>query len=92
MNILSKIDRIELELTNEAMWNEFVDKNRDFYGNGIIDYAERWAKLVQYYISNGQTFLECVELSSNEADTEGISGFMFGASVSILYQTWKYGP
>ena len=28
---------------------------------------------------------------SHKADTEGITGFMYGAAVSILSQCWEYG-
>ena len=28
---------------------------------------------------------------SHEADTEGITGYMYGCAVSILSQCWKYG-
>lgn len=28
---------------------------------------------------------------SNEADVEGITGFMYGCAVSILSQCWEYG-
>lgn len=28
---------------------------------------------------------------SNEADAEGITGFIYGCAVGILLQCWKYG-
>ena len=28
---------------------------------------------------------------SNEADTEGITGFMYGAAVSVLASCWEHG-
>lgn len=35
--------------------------------------------------------VENAERLSHEADTEGITGFMYGMAVSILAQTWEYG-
>lgn len=31
------------------------------------------------------------EKLSNKADTEGITGFMYGCAVNILSHYWKYG-
>lgn len=35
--------------------------------------------------------VENAEKLSHEADTEGITGFMYGCAVSILAQCWEYG-
>ena len=34
---------------------------------------------------------EVMDSTSSEADGEGITGFMYGAAVSILADCWKYG-
>lgn len=35
---------------------------------------------------------DCVkQYDKHEADTEGITGYMYGCAVSILSQCWKYG-
>ena len=35
---------------------------------------------------------EMAEQTSNEADTEGISGSMYQFGKNTLYRVWKYGP
>lgn len=36
-------------------------------------------------------FVDNADRLSREADTEGITGFMYGCAVSILSQCWEYG-
>lgn len=36
-------------------------------------------------------FADNADRLSREADTEGITGFMYGCAVSILSQCWEYG-
>ncbi len=36
-------------------------------------------------------FADNADRLSREADTEGITGFMYGCAVSILSQYWEYG-
>lgn len=36
-------------------------------------------------------FADNADRLSREADTEGITGFMYGCAVSILSQCWVYG-
>lgn len=38
-----------------------------------------------------KVIVENADRLSNEADVEGITGFMYGCAVSILSQCWKYG-
>ena len=43
-------------------------------------------------IPNANTIIvENADRLSHEADTEGITGFMYGCAVSILSQYWEYG-
>lgn len=54
-------------------------------------YAEQWARLMQLEMAGGKPLEEIADASSREADTEGITGFMYGCAVSILSHTWKHG-
>lgn len=87
----SKIKGIELEFSNEADWNESRRVNSDGYGSAVLDYAEAWAKLMQNEINNGKTVEDCYDYTQDGLGFFGITGFQFGAAVSILSQTWKYG-
>jgi hypothetical protein len=39
----------------------------------------------------GESLEACAKRASHEADTEGITGFMYGAAVSTLAQAWVHG-
>lgn len=81
----------EMELADGKAWQEFRDKNRDFYGAGVVVYAERWARLMQLEMAGGKSLEDVAEATSYEADIDGITGFMYGCAVSILAHCWKYG-
>lgn len=81
----------KMTLRDEATWKQAVEKNSDGYGSGVIRFAERWARLMEGRIANGDTIQGCAEEASHIADNEGITGFMYGAAVSILSQVWVHG-
>lgn len=80
-----------IELSDETTWNECKEKNSDPYGGRCVRYAEEWARLMQVRIANGETVAECADELSHLADDDGITGFMYGASVSMLAKCWKHG-
>ena len=88
---IEKTKDIKMEFSDEDNWNIGRSKNKDGYGNAIFQYAESWAKLMQLEILNGKTVLEIQDVTSDEADFLGISGFQHGAALSVLRQCWKYG-
>ena len=80
-----------IELTNKLVWEKFKDANKVGYGNAVITYAERWARLMQLEITNGKKLEDVAEDTSYEANIEGITIAMYGYAVSILVRCWKYG-
>jgi len=42
-------------------------------------------------MSQGETIKQCAKETSHEADTDGITGFMYGVAVSALSHCWEYG-
>ncbi len=80
-----------IELIDEKTWNKCKEKNSDPYGGRCVRFAEEWARLMQTRIANGETVSECAEELSRLADDDGITGFMYGASVSMLAKCWKHG-
>jgi hypothetical protein len=74
-----------------ALWNEGLANNTDLYGRAVYDYALAWANLMETAIGNGQTVEMCAEVTSHMADTDGITGFMYGAAVSVLSWSWQHG-
>ena len=77
----------------ENRWNEFVTKNSvDPYSNGVVTYAKAWAELMEKVLApGGMVVAEIAKQASHDADTEGITGFMFGAAVHTLSDVWVYG-
>ncbi len=80
----------------ELDYKEWGDKNSDPYGHACITYAERWADLLEELIEKSsdnplKVIVENARSTSYKADVEGITGFMYGAAVSVLSQCWKYG-
>lgn len=80
-----------MKLINRDWWDMAVKKNQDLYGAAVIRYAERWADLMEAQMQSGQPLAAIWKSSSHEADTEGITGFMYGAAVSILAKVWEHG-
>ena len=80
----------------EKDYKDWYEKQSDGYGRGCFTYAERWAEMLENKIDNStestlKVIVENANTLSHEADTEGITGFMYGCAVSILSQCWKYG-
>lgn len=75
----------------EQEYQDWKNNNQDGYGRGIFRYVEAWANMMEEKINNGEHIRDIADKTSFEADTEGITGFMYGAAVNILSQEWEYG-
>lgn len=80
-----------MEIKDIKAYEDWKANNTDPYGQGIFRYAEKWANLMETHINNGEKLQDIAKETSHKADTEGITGFMYGASVNILSHCWKYG-
>jgi len=80
-----------MKIKDEAGWKQGVANNQDPYGAACYRYAEKWADLMEARITGGETVEQCAKATSHEADTEGITGFMYGCAVSILSHCWEHG-
>ena len=80
-----------MKISNDEAWAAAVENNQDPYGSGVIRYAERWADLIEARLADGANFKDVARATSREADTEGITGFMYGAAVSTLASCWEHG-
>jgi hypothetical protein len=81
-----------LTLKNLEAWQQFVAKNCDDpYGRGVLTFAEYWARFMEGQIAAGHQLSDVAASCSDLADTDGITGFMYGCAVSILSSTWVYG-
>ena len=80
-----------MDLKDLKGWQETVDANQDPYGKAGVNYARAWAELMEERMADGRAIEEIAEQASYDANTDGITGFMYGCAVSILSQVWKYG-
>ena len=82
-----------MELKDAERWKKANDANppSEPYGHRVMTYAEDWANAMEREIAKGRTVEECAEATSHEADTDGITGFMYGAAVSTLAAVWGHG-
>ena len=80
-----------MKLKDKDGWELTVKNNQDPYGKAGVSFAEAWADLMEERMEKGETLVECAKEASHNADTEGITGFMYGCAVSILSQVWEHG-
>lgn len=83
----------------ESEYAEYVRKNsEDGYSKGVVDFGEAWAKLMESRIPVGavssqvmRVIVDHAKEDSHAADTDGITGFMYGCAVSALAHFWIHG-
>lgn len=81
-----------MKVQNKKGYDEWRELNtKDFYSGGVVAYLERWADLMEEGIAAGKKLEDIAKATSHEADTDGITGFMYGCAVSILAEYWFYG-
>ena len=72
-------------------FQEWRNVNKDPYGNAVFEYLVRWADMMEDRISKGEKISDIAKETSHKADTEVITGFMYGCAVDILARVWEYG-
>lgn len=96
MRSLEREENMKIVEGHEKEYKDWYDKNSDGYGSAYFTYAERWAEMLENKIESStedvmKVIVDNADKLSHEADTEGITGYMYGCAVSILSQYWKYG-
>jgi hypothetical protein len=92
--------QIKAGLDNQ--YKEYAEKNSDPYGSGVVRYSAKWAGLMEEKMkadgidtSDDVAVLKFMVDNANSlshvADTEGITGFMYGCAVSALAHFWQHG-
>jgi len=88
-----------LKTKDPTKWAELVELNKptpeDDYSAAVVRYAERWADMLETAMElanlDDASFAAVAKSTSHEADTEGISGAMYGMAVQILRDHWEHG-
>jgi hypothetical protein len=82
---------VSFSIRDQAAWKKWSDANAEGYGAAILRYAALWANLMEQAMARGSTLADIADKESHEADVEGITGFMHGAAVQVLAETWSEG-
>lgn len=81
----------KMSLRDPEGWAKTLAVNTDGYGSYGLRFAERWACMMEGAMNKGVSLADCAKRLSYLADSEGITGFMYGCAVSILAQVWEHG-
>lgn len=66
----------------------------DPYGKCIFAVAEAWADEMEKGIASGKAIKDIAQSTFSEVDKRpgfGVTGFMYGAAVSVLARCWEHG-
>jgi hypothetical protein len=83
-----------MQVRDEDKWKQYETVNDDPYGKCCVDYARAWAEAMEEKLAAGSTVADCAKATSHEVDQRpefGITGFMYGAAVSMLALCWEHG-
>lgn len=76
----------------EQEYENYVKLNSlDPYSKACVDYAEKWADLMEESLANEESLEDTWKQLSHKADTDGITGFMYGCAVQALAHFWVHG-
>jgi hypothetical protein len=82
----------DFKCTDPAGWERMVEINcKDPYSYECCRYAAAWAAMMEQEMASGAKLSQVADRCSHEADTDGITGCMYGAAVSILAHCWVHG-
>ena len=80
-----------MKFKNEDLWKKGLANNQDSYGAATYEYAEAWANLMEAHMAEGIALQECAKKDSQDANTDRITGFMYGCAVGLLASVWEHG-
>lgn len=80
-----------MKIKDQQGWDKGIANNQDPYGARIYSYAKDWADLMEKAMAEGKKLEDVADSTSHTADYDGITGFMYGAAVSVLAHCWEHG-
>jgi hypothetical protein len=80
-----------VKVKDQKEYDDWKANQKGSYGKAIFDYAERWANLMEAYMSRGELLVDVAKKASHEADDNLVTGHMYGCAVSILSHCWVHG-
>ncbi|MBQ9738712.1 MAG: hypothetical protein IJV75_04290 [Alphaproteobacteria bacterium] len=90
----AKISDIKINVAGfEQEWDECCKSAPDAYCKGVVEYMDRWARLMQYEMDKQGTGLtkKIVFETEDLADNHGMSGYSASMARNRLYRYWYLG-
>lgn len=76
----------------EEAWERVVEINRSGYSKATVRYCLRWAYMMEDEIKAGNELTkDIIRKTSDQADDEGVTGFMANWALGALKKFWYYG-
>ena len=75
----------------EEEYKKAVEINDDGYGKRIHEFAKDWAEFMEARMEKGEKLKDIAKECGTKADFDGITGFMYGAVVTVLGGFWEHG-
>lgn len=76
----------------EETWERILEINQDAYSKATVRYCLRWAYMMEDEIEAGNELTkDIINKTSNQADDEGVTGFMANWALGAMKQFWYYG-
>lgn len=82
---------MKLKSGTEQEYENYKTINSDPYGGAVVKFGEDWAHLMEARMEKGERIADMAKETSHEADTDGITGYMYGAAVAALAHFWEHG-
>lgn len=83
-----------MQVKNQAVYDSW----KAAQGNDVMDigaaifrYAEQWANLMEQAMADDKPLADVWKDLSHTADTEGITGWMYGSAAKVLAVCWEHG-
>lgn len=83
---------MKIKSGTEEQYDRYKTVNStDAYSARVVSYAEDWANLMEARMAKGERIADIAKPTSSDADTDGITGYMYGAAVAGLARFWEHG-
>lgn len=90
---------MQIKTGQEQAYADWKAKNAngimEDYGGCVFWFAEHWAEAMEQAIQEGQKLEDVADELSHKVDNSmgqyGLTGFQYGAAVSVLANCWEHG-
>lgn len=80
-----------MHILNEKLYERWLSLTVTYSDKAVMDYAERWANLIEKSINERKTFEDVWRHCKAKARGANISALMERKAETYLFQVWKYG-